>query len=199
MDAFGADETPAKRTFIVDTAAPTTTIASGPKALITDPRPAFFFSASEAGARFECRLEGPGRPGAWFACENPYRPAALPDGAWVFEVKAIDAAGNDDETPARLAFTIDTTPPVTTIDGVTGKVLGANRNAAPTASGAGSTVALGADGAAALNVACPATGPACEGTLGLAQTPPTAGAVAGARGAGQRRHARPRRVQRAAG
>ncbi len=81
VDAFGADETPAKRTFIVDTAASDHDDRQRPEgADLRQPRPAFFFSASEAGARFECRLEGPGRPGAWFACENPYRPAALPDG-----------------------------------------------------------------------------------------------------------------------
>ena len=129
-----------------------------PAARSRTPRPSFFFSASETGARFECRLEGPGRPGAWFACESPYRPATLADGDWTFAVKALDAAGNEDATPATAKFTLDTTPPVTVIDGITAKVLpqhpqrcGAEherRPARPSPSGA--------DGAAALNVACPA-------------------------------------------
>ena len=67
---------------------------------------------------------------------------------------------------------------MTVIDGITAKLLGSTRNvAAPTAGGSRSTVALGADGAAALNVACPADGPACQGTVGLATTPPTASAA----------------------
>ncbi|WP_028064847.1 PKD domain-containing protein [Solirubrobacter soli] len=179
VDGVGADETPAKRSFLVDTAAPATTLSSAPHGTISDPRPNFFFSASEAGAKFQCRLDGAGRAGAWFACENPYRPSALADGEWTFSVKAVDAAGNEDATPATATFTIDTTPPVTVIDGITGKVLGANRTgSAAAAGGSGSTVALGADGAAALNVSCPADGPACEGTVGLASAPATASASA---------------------
>ena len=172
VDAVGADETPAKRTFVVDTAAPSTSISSGPHGLIADNRPGFFFGSSEAGSRFECRLGG-----AWFACEAPtYRSVALADGRYTFEVRAIDAAGNADPTPASLEFTIDTTPPVTVIDGVTGKLLGASRNgAAPTAGG--SDVALAADGSASVAVSCPVTGPACDGAVGLAMTPPTAGAA----------------------
>jgi hypothetical protein len=174
VDAVGADPSPAKRAFVVDTAAPATTISSGPHGLISDNRPNFFFSSNEAGARFECRLGS-----AWFACESPYRPSALPDGKHTFEVRAIDAAGNADATPARLEFTIDTTPPVTVIDGVTAKVLGSSRNgAAPTAGGSGgSTIALGADGAAGVQVSCPATGPACDGSVGLGMTSPGASAA----------------------
>ena len=116
----GADETPAKRSFVVDTAAPNTTLSSGPRGLIRDNRPGFFFGSSEAGSRFECNLGG-----AWFACEAPtYRPSALADGEYTFAVRAIDAAGNADPTPASVTFTIDTTPPVTVIDGVTAKLLG---------------------------------------------------------------------------
>lgn len=179
VDAIGADETPAKRTFVVDTAPPSTSISSGPKGTINDNRPGFFFGSSEAGARFECRLEGVGGggvSGAWFACEAPtYRPSALADGEWTFAVKAIDAAGNEDPTPATLTFAIDTTPPVTVIDAVTGKVLGAARSGAgATASGSGSTVALGADGTAGVNVSCPATGPQCNGAVGLATQPASA-------------------------
>jgi hypothetical protein len=71
---------------------------------------------------------------------------------------------------------------VTVIDGVSGRVLGA-RGGGATASGAGSgsTLALGGDGAAALAVSCPAAGPSCNGTVGLASEAPKAGiAKAGA-------------------
>lgn len=179
VDGVGADETPARRTFLVDTSAPNTTIATAPKAVISEPRPAFFFNASEQGARFECSMEGPGRAAEWFACESPYQPGGLADGDWTFKARAFDAAGNPDPTPAEARFRLDTTPPVTVIDGITGKVLGTTRNGAfaATSGGAGSNVALGGDGKAALNVSCPATGPACEGTVGLATQPASASAA----------------------
>src|SRR5262249_35151781 len=92
-------------------------------------------------------------------------------------VRAVDAAGNADLTPASLTFTIDTTPPVTVIDGITGKVLGATRTgAAPSTTGGGSNVAVGGDGAAALNGSRPAEGPACQGSVGLATEGSTASA-----------------------
>jgi hypothetical protein len=93
-------------------------------------------------------------------------------------VRAVDAAGNADLTPASLTFTVDTTPPVTVIDGITAKVLGTSRAGAPPATtGSGSSVAVGGDGAAALAVSCPAGGPACEGTVGLATEGSTASAA----------------------
>ena len=55
--AGNTDATPATRSFSVDTTAPLTTIDSGPTATITTPATQFGFSA-EAGATFECRLDG---------------------------------------------------------------------------------------------------------------------------------------------
>jgi hypothetical protein len=162
VDEFGADPTPATRAFTVDTVAPNTVIGAGPKKAVSDNRPAFEFRSSEAGSRFECRLDG----GAWAACASPYRSDALADGEHRFEVRAVDAAGNADATPAAWAFRVDTTPPVTVIDGVTGRA--ERPDGAATAATAGSTVAVAPDGTAPLAIACPAGGPACEGTVGLA-------------------------------
>ena len=99
------DQTPATRSFTVDTQAPDTTIDSRPSDPTTDASPRFAFS-SESGASFECQLEGPGQSPGFSACESPRGYAGLADGRYTFSVRARDAAGNTDATPASHAFTI---------------------------------------------------------------------------------------------
>ena len=106
------DPTPASRTFTVDTAAPDTTIDSGPSGPTSDATPTFAFSASQAGSSFECRVDG----GAWGSCSTPETTGSLTDGAHTFEARATDPAGNVDSTPASRSFTVDTAAPQTTID-----------------------------------------------------------------------------------
>ncbi|MCX6463890.1 MAG: right-handed parallel beta-helix repeat-containing protein [Pseudonocardiales bacterium] len=50
-------------------------------------------------------------------CPNPWQVPLVEDGTFRFEVRAIDRAGNVDETPARYDFTIavDVTPPDTQV------------------------------------------------------------------------------------
>ena len=102
---------PASRTFTVDTAPPDTTIDSGPAGTTNDPTPTFGFS-SEAGASFQCKVDS----GSYAACSSPKTTSLLTDGSHTFHVRARDAAGNPDPTPASRTFTVDTTPPDTTID-----------------------------------------------------------------------------------
>jgi large repetitive protein len=59
--------------------------------------------APVAGLRFECSLDG----GPFAACESPKLYEDLPEGARRFEVRAVDAAGNRDPSPALHAWTID--------------------------------------------------------------------------------------------
>jgi Ca2+-binding RTX toxin-like protein len=104
------------RAFTVDTAAPDTSITSGPSGTTDDPKPSFGFSSNESGVSFSCRFDA-----ASFApCSGPgatHTPASsLADGSHSFEVRATDAAGNTDGTPAKRTFTIFTTGPQTTID-----------------------------------------------------------------------------------
>jgi hypothetical protein len=102
--AGNVDATPARRDFKVDTSAPDTAIASGPAGTTKNATPTFEFASGEAGARFECRVDA----GVWAACTSPHRTAALGNGAHTFQVRALDALGNADATPAARSFTVDT-------------------------------------------------------------------------------------------
>lgn len=94
-----ADATPATRTFKVDTVAPQTTITKKPAKVITKRRARFAFTSSETGSTFQCRLDSR----AWRACASP-KVVRVKKGRHVFRVRAIDAAGNVDATPAVYRF-----------------------------------------------------------------------------------------------
>jgi hypothetical protein len=100
------------RTITVDTVKPETTIGSGPADPTSDTSATFEFAAGEAGASFECSLDG----APFAACSSPQTYSALAEGTHTFEVRAKDAAGNTDPTPASSSWTVDTTAPETTID-----------------------------------------------------------------------------------
>ena len=112
-DAAGnVDPTPAARTWTVDTVAPDTTLDSGPTGTVSSTSASFTFS-SEAGAGFECELDG----GGFSACTSPKSYSGLSEGPHTFRVRARDAAGNVDPTPAARTWTVDTVaPPVPSID-----------------------------------------------------------------------------------
>ena len=106
-DAAGnTDATPATRSWTIDTAAPDTTLSSGPSGTTTSTSASFAFSASETGAAFECRLDG----AAWSACTSPQAYSGLAVASHTFDVRARDAAGNVDVTPASRTWTIASTP-----------------------------------------------------------------------------------------
>lgn len=86
-----------------DTAPPETTITSGLSGTISDSTPAFSFTSSEAGSSFECQVDG----GAFTVCSSPHTITAVGEGAHTFAVRATDAAGNVDPSPATRAFTLD--------------------------------------------------------------------------------------------
>ncbi len=113
-DAAGnADPSPASRAFTVDTAAPQTTISSGPAdgATTPDSTPAFAFASSEASSTFACRVDAED----FAPCASGLSTAALGEGEHTFSVRATDAGGNTDPSPASRTFTVDTTAPQTTI------------------------------------------------------------------------------------
>ena len=91
-----------------DTDAPDTTIDQAPTMFSRSGEVVFRFSSNDPGASFMCRIdmEAPS------PCNSPYV-RTLPDGPHNFSVRAVDAAGNSDDTPAETAWTIDTVPPDT--------------------------------------------------------------------------------------
>ena len=111
-DAAGnTDATPASFTWTVDAAAPETTITAQPSDPSNETAPSFSFNSNEGGSTFECQLDG----GGWSSCSSPKSYTGLTAGSHTFEVRATDAAGNTDPTPASFTWTIDTAAPNTTI------------------------------------------------------------------------------------
>ena len=98
----------------VDLTVPQTTIDSAPADPSNDASPDFTFSSSEPASTFECRLDG----GSWSACTSPEGLAGLGDGTHTFQVRATDAAGLTDPSPASYTWTVDTAAPNTSFDDV---------------------------------------------------------------------------------
>jgi hypothetical protein len=101
-DRAGRTGSWAARAFTVDTTAPETVLVTTPPAQTTDRTPLFEFSASEAGATFECSVDG----GAFAGCPSPWRPGPLLLGPHRVAVRALDALGNADLSPATAEFTV---------------------------------------------------------------------------------------------
>jgi hypothetical protein len=130
----------------VDNTVPDTTISAGPTGTVGSTPVSFSFSATEANVTFACSLDG----GAYGACTSPKSYTGLASGAHTFSVRATDAAGNVDATPASRTWTVDATPPDTTItsSGPTGSVKSTSASFTFTATETGSTFACSQDGSA---------------------------------------------------
>ena len=131
VDAAGnTDPTPAAYAWVVaepppppDTTAPETTITAGPGESTEAVTARFVFTGTDQETAedelvFECALDGAG----FAACGSPVDYAGLGVGGHEFVVRAVDAAGNTDPTPAAYAWVVaepppppDTTAPETTI------------------------------------------------------------------------------------
>jgi hypothetical protein len=85
-----------------DTTPPDTAIVSGPSGLIRGRTATFTFSSPEPGVTFECSIDG----GPFTACTSPFTTPRLRGGTHTFQVRARDAAGNVDPTPATFEFQI---------------------------------------------------------------------------------------------
>jgi hypothetical protein len=87
---------------LAQVAGPDTMIVSGPPGVTTNASPTFAFASPVAGATFQCSLD----EGAFAACASPFTAPPLAAGDHTFAVRALDAAGNADPTPATDAFQV---------------------------------------------------------------------------------------------
>jgi hypothetical protein len=142
-------------TITVDNVAPETSITSAPSSPSGDANATFSFGSSEDGT-FECALDG----AAFASCASPKSYSGLVAGQHTFQVRAIDALGNVDATPATVTWSVvivDTTPPETTIaSGPSGTVNSQSASFALAASEP-ATFACSLDGAPAAPCATPAS------------------------------------------
>jgi hypothetical protein len=106
----GADAPPADAPPAPDGGPPDTVISAAPERFSRVGAATFRFSSDDPAATFECSVDGD----TPVACHSPYT-RTLGDGAHAFAVRAIDAAGHRDRTPAEHLWTIDTVAPDTMI------------------------------------------------------------------------------------
>lgn len=111
VDPAGNIGSPASRSITVDTVSPDTTITQGPPGITGSPTATFDFISSEVNSTFQAQLDG----AAYTLTSSPITYNGLSDGSHTFQVRAIDAAGNTDASPASVTFTVDTIPPNTSI------------------------------------------------------------------------------------
>ncbi len=151
-DAMGnVDTTPATHAWTVDTSPPETLIDTAPSDPSNVANATFEFSSSEPGSTFSCLLDGIPVVGN---CTSPRLFGGLTPGPHLFSVRATDAAGNADPTPATHTWTItlapgDDLPPDTSIDAAPPAATGAtSADFAFSSSDWGSTFSCSLDGAA---------------------------------------------------
>ena len=87
---------------VIDTRAPNTTITRAPARRTTSRTARFRFVSSEAGSTFRCKLDRR----VWRACRSPRTYRYLRRGWHTVRIRARDAAGNVDRTPAVRTWRI---------------------------------------------------------------------------------------------
>jgi len=109
IDAAGNVETPSiSHSWVVDSIAPETTLTATPSVKTAAKSAQFEIASSEVNAKLEGAIDG----GAWQSITSPWLLSNLVDGTHRVLVRATDAAGNVDATPAEFAWLIDTQAPV---------------------------------------------------------------------------------------
>jgi hypothetical protein len=103
VDGGGAvDPQPAVFTWTIDQTPPETIITNGPASSTTSTSASFAFQSPETGTTFACSLDS----APFTACTSPKDYTSLTVGQHTFQVRATDAAGNVDQTPASYPWSI---------------------------------------------------------------------------------------------
>ena len=84
-----------------DTDPPGTKITKGAPNKTEKSKVKFKFRSDEAGSTFECKLDNK----RWKSCTSPKK-IKVDEGRHKFKVRAIDAAGNVDPSPAKDKFKV---------------------------------------------------------------------------------------------
>ena len=107
---------------------PDTEITAGPTGATKYAAASFWFLSSEPGegAGFECSLDG----ADFTDCSAPRGYENLSEGTHAFRVRAVDAEGKADESPASRTWTVDVTTPL--VKGLSPKAGSSTRDRTPT-------------------------------------------------------------------
>ncbi len=109
FDLAGNPGTEPGYNWYIDLSGPETYLNSYPPDPSSSADASFSFSCSEGGCSYECQLDSSG----WASCSSPQNYTGLAEGPHEFQVRALDALGNPDDTPAVRDWTIDLMPPDT--------------------------------------------------------------------------------------
>ena len=102
---------------VTDQLPPETTLDQTPNSTTSSLAAIFEFSGSDdrSSVTFECSVDG----GSYVSCASPFSTSTLSVGPHIFAVRAVDALGNIDPTPASYTWTIGTGLPETNRNGST--------------------------------------------------------------------------------
>jgi hypothetical protein len=100
---------------VTDELPPETTLDVTPNSTTSSLVAIFEFSGSDdrSSVTFECSVDG----GSYVSCASPFSTSTLSVGPHSFAVRAVDALGNIDQTPASYSWTIESGLPPTNRDG----------------------------------------------------------------------------------
>ena len=85
-----------------DSKPPNTKVTKRPKKKTTRARAKIKFESTEAGSKFQCRIDGR----KWRSCKSPLKLKRLKPGKHRVKVRAIDPSGNVDKTPAKIVWRV---------------------------------------------------------------------------------------------
>lgn len=93
-----------------DATPPQTVLTQKPEVFSNTVSPRFGFASSDPNSTFECKLDG----ADYRSCTSPKQYFLLAEGEHTFAVRATDAAGNTDQTPAEHTWIVDSFAPKVT-------------------------------------------------------------------------------------